>query len=175
MSNGPPPWYEPMPFLQTHRSASALTRELDLLSEEIEKRLESVTSVAIENKRDVRRSPGRCVVQLGAVSLTVSWVRSRDDTIANGRMMVVHWRGLAGGGGPWLQEEATMGNPRRTGPKPKVAAMLSQRDLIPYATSANDWTWQDEASAERLSSGELAAWCIDTLVANCQACSDKMK
>src|SRR5579859_5975798 len=142
--------------------------------DEIEQRVEGIESLATEPKTDVRRAPGRCVVQLGPVSVTISWVRSRDETIANGRMMVVHWRGVAGGGGPWMQEQATMGHPQlKPGRQPKAVALLSQRDLVPDATSEADWRWQDEASGERLSSLELAGWCIDTLLANRQACRDE--
>ena len=172
MSDARSVWQEPTPFLQTHRSAGALARELERVADEIERLVESVESLPTDVTREVRRSPARCVVQLGPVSLTVSWVRSRDDTIANGRMMIVHWRGAAGGGGPWLGEEATMGHQRRAPrPQPKATALLGQRDLVPDATSATDWTWKDEASAERLNSLELAAWCVETLVSYRQVAS----
>lgn len=165
------PWQEPRPFLQTHRSIGALARELERVTDEIERRLELVPPS--DGKREVRRSPTRCAAQLGPVSLTVSWVRSRDDLIENGRMMVMHWRGAAGGAGPWMQEEATMGRPQRAaGPKAKAVSVLGQRDLVPDATSPDDWTWRDELSDERLDSLALAAWCVETLLINRKACPD---
>ena len=41
----------------------------------------------------VRRSPARCLVQLGPVALTVAWLQRAQGTVADGELLVVVWRG----------------------------------------------------------------------------------
>ena len=38
-------------------------------------------------------TPDRCIVQLGPVALTLGWLRSTPDSVAEGRLLVIVWQG----------------------------------------------------------------------------------
>ena len=65
-------------------------REFDRLADDIAKRVLNLQDEEKGLKCDVRRSPGRCIVQLGPVALTISWLRTR-----------------AAGAGSWTDEGLT--------------------------------------------------------------------
>ena len=136
-------------FLASHRAITHLGREFDRLATEVTKRASTVTRGETEVPFEVHRVPGRCTVQLGPVALTLSWVRTRPDTVATGRLMIIEWegqmaRGVAGGG-----------------PNP---IPLRETVLRADATRVEDWQWKsDDVAGYAYDSSELAAHCVDSL------------
>ena len=138
-------------FLASHRAITHLGREFDRLASEVAKRAATVNRDDAEVPLEVHRVPGRCTVQLGPVALTLSWVRTRPDTVATGRLMIIEWegqmaRGVAGNGG---------------GPNP---VPLRETVLRADATRVDDWQWKsDDVAGYTYDSSELAAHCVDSL------------
>jgi hypothetical protein len=62
----------------------------------VTKRVATVNRDDVETPLEVHRVPKRCTVQLGPVALTLSWVRTRPDTVATGRLMIIEWEGPVG-------------------------------------------------------------------------------
>ena len=137
-------------FLASHRAITHLGREFDRLASEVAKRAATVNRDDTEVPLEVHRVPGRCTVQLGPVALTLSWVRTRPDTVATGRLMIIEWegqmaRGVAAGPGP---------NP----------IPLRETVLRADATRVDDWQWKsDDVAGYAYDSSELAAHCVDSL------------
>jgi hypothetical protein len=52
-------------FLDSHRALAVCAREFDRLADDISKRVADLEDDAKGLKAEVRRSPGRCIVQLG--------------------------------------------------------------------------------------------------------------
>ncbi|HYD52340.1 MAG TPA: hypothetical protein VEA99_06925 [Gemmatimonadaceae bacterium] len=153
-------------YLGSSRSQPACGRELERLSTEIARRAAAVDPELAGAKAEVRRSPGRCIVQLGPVALTASWVRSRTDTVSEGRLLIVEWKGTVARG-PQLSFERTPARP--LGPP---ATPVREDVLLADATSEKDWRWRCETDAsgeQALPTVDLAARCVDRLVAQLEA------
>ena len=136
-------------FLGSHRAITHLGREFDRLAAEVTKRVETMSREDAEVPLEVHRVPGRCTVQLGPVALTLSWVRTRPDTVATGRLMIIEWEGkVARGGG-----STSVG-----------AIPLRETVLRADATRVEDWQWKsDDVAGFAYDSTELAAHCVDSL------------
>jgi hypothetical protein len=151
-------------FLGASRALPACTREFERLNDEITKRLAATDAETIGAKPEVRRAPGRCIVQLGPVAITVSWVRARVDTAAAGRLLIVEWEGTVARGAERIPERAAV---RPTGRAPQV---LREQTLLADATSEQDWRWRrEDAPAEALTSAELAERCVASLLESLKA------
>jgi hypothetical protein len=136
-------------FLASHRAITHLGREFDRLASEIAKRAATVNRDDAEVPLEVHRVPGRCMVQLGPVALTLSWIRTRPDTVATGRLMIIEWEGHVGRGVP----------SGRPSPIP-----LRETVLRADATRVEDWQWKcDDVAGYAYDSTELAAHCVDSL------------
>ena len=136
-------------FLGSHRAITHLGREFDRLATEVTKRVASVNRDEVETPLDVHRVPGRCTVQLGPVALTLSWVRTRPDTVATGRLMIIEWEGQVN----------RPNTPNKQSPVP-----LRETVLRADATRVDDWQWRsDEVAGYAYDSSELAAHCVDSL------------
>lgn len=147
------------PFLGSARAQSVCTRELDRLATSVADRLAAVADLPDGATAELRRSPGRCIVQVGPVALTMSWVRGSVDTVSNGRLMVVEWRG-------------TVGRPNSASPEQRVASratapamVVHETVLVADATSERDWLWRrEDADGIAFGSQELASHCVDSLL-----------
>ena len=136
-------------FLGSHRAITHLGREFDRLASEVAKRAATVNRDDTEVPLEVHRVPGRCTVQLGPVALTLSWVRTRPDTVATGRLMIIEWEGQ-------MQRGVASGGPS---PIP-----LRETVLRADATRVEDWQWKsDDVAGYSYDSTELAAHCVDSL------------
>jgi hypothetical protein len=147
-------------FLNSHRAASVCTREFDRLVDEVERRVKAIAAeggVTLE-KNAIVRTPGRCVVQYGPVALTISWVRLRGDSVADGRLMVIEWAGTIRRGTTQIPERAAVARPA------KPAVVRREDVLLADAAGEQSWTWRREGSAfGRHTSEELAALAVDSL------------
>jgi hypothetical protein len=153
-------------YLGSSRSQPACGRELEKLATEIARRAAAVDPELAGAKAEVRRSPGRCIVQLGPVALTASWVRSRADVVSEGRLLIVEWKGTVARG-PQLSFERTPARPAGT-----PATVVREDVFLADATSEKDWRWRpehDDAGADALPSMDLAARCVDSLVAQLES------
>jgi hypothetical protein len=136
-------------FLGSHRAITHLGREFDRLAAEVTKRVATVNRDDVETPLEVHRVPNRCTVQLGPVALTLSWVRTRPDTVATGRLMIIEWEGQVG-------KSSSAGGPG--------AVPLRETVLRADATRVEDWQWRSEdVAGYTYDSNELAAHCVDSL------------
>ena len=87
---------DPRPFLNSHRALSVRLREFDRLTDCAVRGLSALGKSAsgMDERPVVRRSPDRCLIQFGPVALTLAWLRHTLDSVAEGELLVVVWRGL---------------------------------------------------------------------------------
>jgi hypothetical protein len=146
------------PFLTSRRALAACTRELARLSDEVLRGVAALRGPMADAKATVRRSPDRCIVQLGPVALTLAWLQGHHDSVAAGELLVIVWRGAVA---PRQRHQ-----PERpaTGPAPLGATPLWEQVLTAVGDSEETWTWQPhDDEIARCSSTELAARCVGRL------------
>jgi len=150
--------YERAPYLTTHRALAACTRELERLGNELLAGVESLTTTLEAPPAVVRRPPGRCLIQLGPVALTVVWLRSTLDSVATGELMINVWHGAVS---PRLHHRSERPGQERA---PEPARLLWERVLRPIAVDEQSWGWvPDAADAMPMPSVALARMCADRL------------
>lgn len=140
-------------FLDSHRALAVCAREFDRLADDVGKRVMDLEDEAKGLKADVRRSPGRCIVQLGPVALTISWLRTRGETVSQGRLLIVEWNGTVGANGA---QEYVNGVP--TVAVTQTAKVVRETVFVAEASDEKSWTWRREGKNGRKSyrSTELA-------------------
>lgn len=148
-------------YLRSPRALPACARELDHLAAAVSARV-TAAAAEIGETAEIRRAPGRCIVQLGPVALTLSWVRDRVDTVADGCLLVNEWDGIVARGVVPSPERAPVLNGR-------TAKLLRETLLVADATEEKDWLWREEKNGEAHASQELANRCVDSLVAGWRA------
>ena len=149
-------------FLGSSRAVAVCAREFDRLADGIAKRAATIGEKA-GTKAEVQRMPDRCIVQLGPVALSVSWVRERVDTVATGRLMIAEWNGTvvrAAQRGPDNVSRSVASGP---------AKLMRENILRADATGEPDWLWRREATDDLgYVSRDLAARCVDSLLLSLQ-------
>jgi hypothetical protein len=149
-------------FLGSSRAVAVCAREFERLADGIAKRAMTIGDKA-GTKAEVQRMPDRCIVQLGPVALSVSWVRERVDTVATGRLMIAEWNGTvvrAAQRGPDNVSRSVA-----TGP----AKLMRENILRADATGEPDWLWRRETTDDLgYASRDLAARCVDSLLLSLQ-------
>ena len=151
-------------FLMSSRALPVCAREFGRLGDDIAERIRSIgpegqDPATPSHAADVRRSPSRCIAQLGPVALTLSWVRARVDTVADGRLLVIVWRGTVGRTGERALEHVPAASHTR-------ATVIREEVLCADATMEADWVWRAEAApGMEFRSPELAARCVESLMA----------
>lgn len=146
-----------VPFLASQRAVAACTRELARLGDEVMRGVAALPGAADE-KATIRRSPDRCIVQLGPVALTIAWLRSSHDAVAAGELLVIVWRGAVA--------PRRSHHPERpaTGSAPVGATPLWEQVLVAAGDSEETWAWRQHTDEiARCSSAELAARCVGRL------------
>ena len=104
-----------------------------------------------------RQSPGRCIVQLGSVALTVTWLNGTAGEVADGELLCIVWRGQVAPRGEHQFERVSQA-------APVAATVVWEQVLLAAATGAADWTWQPKAAdTGGWTSAELAAQCVERL------------
>lgn len=145
-------------FLGSSRALPIFTREFERLTDDIAERVASADTTLSGAVAEVRRTPRRCIVQLGPVALTVSWIRDHADTVAAGRLLVAEWRGIVARGAPGAPERARAD-------RAPAATLLREVVLMADATGEPDWRWRPEQAAHAgYASPDLAALCVDSLL-----------
>lgn len=149
-------------FLGSSRAVAVCAREFERLADTIAKRATSAGE-KIGTKAEVQRMPDRCLVQLGPVALSVSWVRERVDTVATGRLMIAEWQGTV----VRQPRPADMATTTTTNHGP--AKIMSEKILRADATGEPDWLWRHEPIADLgYASRDLAAHCVESLMLSLQ-------
>ena len=145
-------------FLASHRAHGVCTRELNRLADDVARLVEELPRGDDGEKPEVRLSPGRYVLQVGPAALTLSWLRSTLDSVADGRLLAVAWRGTVVRGANRLPE-------RSLGPgNARTAVAVWEETLVADATSEGDWRWRAESDPTRsYDCAELAARCVEPL------------
>jgi hypothetical protein len=146
------------PFLASHRALGVCTRELARLADEVVRGVAALSGAGPAEVATVRRSPDRCIVQLGPVALTIAWLRGNHDAVAAGELLVIVWRGAVAPRTRLQPERPAMG------PPPLGATPLWEQVLIAVGDSEETWGWQaHDEPIGRCSSAELAARCVGRL------------
>lgn len=145
-------------FLASPRATLLCSREFDSMSDHIAARIAAGASAGDLPEAEVRRAPGRCIVQLGPVGLTVSWVRAKSDTVPEGRLLVIQWLGVVARGIRQVPERAIASDASRT------AKVLEESVFSADASSEREWFWRGEAPPQmRYRSPDLAEHCVAAL------------
>jgi hypothetical protein len=149
------------PFLTTPRAFAACSREFARLGVLIADLVtESLGGEEVSDTIVVRQAPERCIVQVGSVALTVGWLRNTHDSVADGELLVIHWRGQVA---PTLRHQPE----RITKPAAVAATALSESVYMAVATSESDWSWRAlKGAPDQLTSPELARLLVDRLRTN---------
>jgi hypothetical protein len=145
-------------FLTSHRAIGACAREFGRLAEEFVDRAEELQrELGIEQKPELRLTPDRCVVQIGPVALSVAWLRGALDSLADGRLLIIAWRGTI------TRRRFSEAPIRANTPNAVVrtAVTVWEETFLASAESETSWKWQSETDASRsYASAELAELCI---------------
>jgi hypothetical protein len=148
----------PLPFLSTPRALAPCTREFARLSASIAEIVAASLGGNVPDKIVIRQEPERCIVQVGsAAALTVAWIRNNRDTVAEGELLVILWRGMVA---PSLRHQ-----PERAAPAALLTATaISETVFVAEASSEADWGWRPlDAPGDRYSSMNLAHSLVDRL------------
>jgi hypothetical protein len=153
-----PPWAERPSFLTTHRALSVCTHELELLALSVVRGVAALTDAGLAEKSKDRLSPGRCIVQLGPVALTITWLRSTMGSVADGDLLAIVWRGPVAPAGQHLPERTTTRRP------PMAVTSLWEEVFVAAGTDQASWAWQLKTDATAsYSSVDIAAHCVERL------------
>ena len=153
-------------FITSHRATAACTRELARLHDAIVDGLaawgvgtaRADADANLSNAPVVRRTPERCLVQVGPVALTVAWLQHAQGTVADGELLVVVWRGAVAVHSPRGFEHTV----DRAGAS--SATPVWEIVLAAHAESEAEWKWMPAGVADvTLSSATLADQCIERL------------
>jgi hypothetical protein len=145
-------------FLRSARASLACTRELEALGDEVSARVIALGTMDGGLKPEVRRSPSRCLVQMGPVSLSVSWLPGKGEAILEGRLLVIGWSGIAKPGG---DSDGGRGAPAPN----RTATPLWEWVYKVRASAPTDWVWTPEdGRGGPLPSAGLAEACVSSLV-----------
>jgi hypothetical protein len=147
-------------YLGSHRSGPACTRELERLADDVVQRVESLERDEAAGEIEVRRGAGRCIIQLGPVALTMSWIRSRTDAVIEGRLMIMEWDGIVRRGTDQVPERA----PTRHAYQP--ATLVREDVFVADAATEQTWRWRrDGRPLGTYTSRDLATRCLASLTA----------
>lgn len=148
------------PYLASPRAYAACARELGRLGDEVLQGIAALGGDMHDVKATVRRSPDRCIVQLGPVALTFAWLRNNNESIAAGELLVIVWRGAVA-----PRNEHSPERPSKS-PPPLGATALWEQVLVASGESEAAWGWHPHGDdLARCSSTELAARCVSRLQA----------
>jgi hypothetical protein len=127
------------PFLSTHKAQSACSRELSRLTAGVLEEVAALERLGVTDKAEVRQTPDRCIVQLGPVALTVAWLRSTLDTVADGELLIIVWRGAVAPPADHLPE-------RRFAGRRAPATPLAERVFVAEAMDEGSWRWSNRTA-----------------------------
>lgn len=143
------------PFLSTPRALSVAAREFARLGDCLADGVVSEFGETSDRQSRVRRSPERCIIQVGHSAVTVAWICNRHDP-SDGELLIIHWRGIVA---PSINQQF-----ERARELTLTATPLNESVYLAEATCEADWRWRSrDEPAHRYSSSSLAAHVIERL------------
>ncbi|MGH7717472.1 MAG: hypothetical protein ACREON_01330 [Gemmatimonadaceae bacterium] len=150
--------FDHKPFLATHRAMSVCAREITRVADGVVRGAGALHDGGVTDKPIVRQSPGRCIVELSPVAITVTWLCPNLAFAEDGELLVIVWRGAVAPRGEHCPERA----PAHRAPGTAIA--LWEQTLKPVAASETTWKWRAaDVDPDGYSSIELAAHCVERL------------
>ncbi len=125
----------PTEFLKSHRAITACAREIEALADAIVTAVDAWHSNGLPEKPTARRSPGRCVVQVGAVALSFAWLPATHKDIAAGELLMIVWHGIVGPRRDHQFERVARA------PIPHTATEVWEQVFHPGVVGAESWRW----------------------------------
>lgn len=149
-------WFDAPPrFLAQPRAQSTLRREFDLLATQLSAlvphttrergvrgvdRVETHTDPIVE----LHSLPHRLILRMGEMGLSFSWVNNGTGSVADGRLLVILWRGVS----PQQKGVAAL----------KSATPVREASYRVEATDPDTWLWRgDDGTGQVWSTVNLAA------------------
>lgn len=152
---------DPRSFLSSHRALAVRSREFERLTTATVAGVAELHAMAEHpaEKPVVRRSPDRCLVQSGPFALTLAWLRHTLDSVAEGELLVIVWRGLIAPHGRFGSDLTTTAcTPVRS------ATVLWEEAFKASAADEASWLWRPSgADIGGYRSAELAERCVERL------------
>lgn len=145
-------------FLASHRALAVCTREFGKLGDGVIEGVELLAASGAVEKPTVRSMPGRCIVQLGPVALTIAWLRSTLDSVADGQLLVMLWQGSVAPKVARLPEQQA-----GRGMAAAVPVALREETLSAAGTDEASWCWRLAEDVQDFTSAELADRCVKLL------------
>ena len=128
-------------FVASHRALAVCTREFSRLANEVALGLTALNVAGEVEKALVVQSPGRCIVQVGPVALTIAWLRSRLDVVADGELLVVVWHGNVAPPAARFRERVLRGPAAVAAGAGPSAQALWEEVFSVRAESEESWKW----------------------------------
>jgi hypothetical protein len=141
-------------YLASHKSLAACQRELNRLTTALMAQVQAIAD-RDGHTATIRRSPDRCILQLGPVALTIAWLKSAMDSVAEGQLLIVVWSGTIAARGKYSPE-------RPSKPATSTASIVWQETLAADAEEEGQWAWRS-GSAASLSTDDLAKMAVERL------------
>jgi len=144
-------------FLTSHRALALCAREFGRLAQLVAERASALRQeLLIEEEPELRLTPERCIVQVGPVALTLAWLRGPLDSITDGRLLIIAWRGTIA-----RRKFSELPSRRGAVPAAHTAETMWEETFVASAENDQTWEWRCESDADRSYDGPaLAAWSI---------------
>jgi hypothetical protein len=137
---GPPPQ-----FLAQQRALVTLRRELDALATELKPAGPAKGANHADKAVELHELPNRLVLRLETVGVSFSWVAGGLGTVADGRLLVIQWEGVAVA--PRTRGVAAL----------KFATPVRERVYHVESSGPDDWHWRADGPNGRASSTQNLA------------------
>lgn len=145
-------------FLTSHRAQSVAGREFTRLTDAVVAAAKRLASLHGHETPTLRRSPDRCIVQLGPVALTVAHLRTGNDVPPGGQLLTIIWNGTIAARGDHVPERL---GARRVPPPP---VSMWEESLVVSAADESSWHWHPNGvDGAGYTSLELADRCVEAL------------
>lgn len=138
------------PFLAQPRAQNALRKELERMFGAIESRLDADTAREEGDTVELSSSPGRFIARQGAAAISFSWLAGRMSGVADGRLLVIEWDGVA----PRDRGMSTL----------KSAKPCRETTYQPEGTGPDSWCWRDgDVNGRACSTVDLVGEWLDSV------------
>ena len=148
-------WPEPpTPFLAQPRAHSTLRHELDGIVVALERELDRARATRPDGSFELHVLPHRVVARLDHVAISFSWVTTGLASVAEGRLLVIAWRGVA------------TGVPGLAALKP--ATVVHERVYVADGHTPEAWRWRaDDLARQPYATAQLVAdWLARACIAS---------